>query len=88
MASTSRVDLDSVVRYCTEEALSDSEMERELDEIEIPSDEEELESGISEDAEVDRVQNLLQEAYSQMSASCSMPVERDSLLLLDPDISK
>lgn len=82
------MNLDSVVRYCTEEALCDSEMERELAEIEIPSDEEELERGISEDAEVDRVENLLQEAYSQMSASCSMTVERDSLLLLDPDIGK
>ena len=45
-------------------------------------------SGMNEDAEEDRVQNLLQGAYSQQTASCSMPAERDSLLLLDPDLGK
>ena len=88
MASSSRIGLDSVVRYCTGEGLSDSELENELDEMEVESDDEELESGMNEEAEEGRVQNLLQRAYSQQTASCSMPAERDSLLLLDPDLGK
>ena len=88
MASGSSISLDSVVRYCTGEGLSDMELENELDEMEVESDDEELESGMNEDAEDDRVQNLLQGAYSLQTASCSMPAERDSLLLLDPDLGK
>ncbi len=88
MASSSRIGLDSVVRYCTGEGLSVSELENELDEMEVESDDKEQESGMNEDAEEDRVQNLLQGAYSLQTASCSMPAERDSLLLLDPDLGK
>ena len=43
MASSSRIGLDSVVGYCTGEGLSDSELENELDEMEVESDDEELE---------------------------------------------
>ena len=87
MASSSRLTVDSVARYCTGEGLSDTELEAELDELEAESDEEGLESRISDDEEKDRVQNLLQGAYSRVSTSCPMPADRDSLLLLDPDIS-
>ena len=43
---------------------------------------------LNEEAEEDRVQNLLQRPYSQQTATCSMPAKRDSLLLLDPDLCK
>ena len=51
MASSSRIGLDSAVRYCTGEGLSDSELENELNEMEVESDDEELESGMNEEAE-------------------------------------
>ena len=47
MASSSRFDLDTVVRVCT---LSDNELEEAEDEMEVESEEEELETRMSDEA--------------------------------------
>ena len=88
MASSSRLTVDNIARYCAGEELSDCELEAELDQIEPESDEEGLEARITDDEEEYRVQNLLDVAYSQFSSATDTPAERDSLLFLDPDMSK
>ena len=45
MASSSKLTLDSVVKYCSGEGLSDTELEAELDELEVESDKEEERQG-------------------------------------------
>ena len=51
MASSSKLTLDSVVRYCSGEGLSDTELKAELDELQVESDEEGLEARINDEEE-------------------------------------
>ena len=83
MASTSRLTTDIIARYCAGDELSDHELEAELDQIEVESDENDLDTGVCGDSD-DIIQNSLDGAYSQVAAVASTPAERDSLLYLDP----
>lgn len=88
MAFTSRLTTDRIARYCAGDELSDHELEAELDQIGVESNEEDLNTGFCDDSDDNIVQNLLNGAYSQVAAVTSTPAERDSLLYLDPDMSK
>ena len=62
MASTFRLTIDDIARYCAGEELSDHELETEMDQIEVESDEEDLDTGVCDDSE-DIIKSLLDGAY-------------------------
>ena len=59
--------INDIARYYTGEKLS--ELETEMDQIEVESDEEDLDTGVCDDSEDDIVKTLLDGAYSQVAAS-------------------
>ena len=69
MASTSRLTIDDIARYCTGEELSDHELVIEMDQLEVESDEEDLDTGVCDDSVDNIIKNLLDGAYSQVAAS-------------------